>query len=106
MKEIVNYRHKEKTDFGEYERDGEKATFDNVVLLCIDQSDEDWYCGKPTLEKVPYDVIKKSLPNITPDKLTEHLIGKHCVIEKEAKMVSRNGSSQLSEKVIGIYFLA
>ena len=102
MKRIANFRHAEGSDYGSFEREGKQQTYDNVLFLCIDDSDTEWYSGKPSIEKVPYEVIAKCVTGIKPDSL-DSLVGCHVVIEKDSKLVTRNGAGALSEKVTGFY---
>lgn len=106
MKEIIGFRHVEGSDYGTFEnKEGKEQSYDNIALLCIDKADTDWYGGKPTIEKVPMELVARSLNNLDTTNLAASLIGKFCIIEKESKLVTRNGAPSLNEKVVGIYFL-
>lgn len=98
MKIITNFRHAEGTDFGTFERDGKTSTFNNVSILTLDRADTDWYEGKPEINKIPYELLERTLGQGF--KLTD-LIGKAIIIEKEAKVFQ----GKLSEKVTAIYFM-
>lgn len=100
MKEVTNYRHVENKDYGTFtNKDGQEQAFDNVAILSIDQADKEWAFGKPQIDKIPMDLITQSIHGFTPADLPS-LIGKHFVIEKEAKLIR----GELNEKVVGIYF--
>ena len=100
MKEITNYRHTEGKDFGKFlTKDNQEQTFDNVAILSIDHADEEWVQGKPQIDKIPMELLCKAIKGFTPTDLPS-LLGKHFVIEKEAKLIR----GELNEKVVGIYF--
>ena len=101
MKQIVNYRHSPEKDFGYFVKDdGTHSNFDNVIIMSIDESDSEWKYGKPEINKVPFELLKKAMPSLTSSTL-DSLLNKHFILEKEAKVF--NG--KLSEKVVGIYII-